>query len=72
MSLEPKHKNFKDEYKIKELVEKIFNIRRHMYVLVAFEWHFLQELLNWWHSPFKKIWNKFTKYSTVDDTGLLF
>jgi hypothetical protein len=37
MSLEPKHKNFKDKYKIKELVYKIFNIRRHMYILVAFD-----------------------------------
>jgi hypothetical protein len=30
MILEPKHKNFKDEYKIKERVIKKFNIRRHM------------------------------------------
>ncbi len=35
MILEPKHKNFKDEYKIKERVEKKLNIRRHMSVLVA-------------------------------------
>jgi hypothetical protein len=37
MSLEPKHKNFKDEYKIKERVNKFVNIRRHMPILVAFE-----------------------------------
>jgi hypothetical protein len=43
MILEPKHKNFKDEYKIKVLVLKKFNIRRHM----AFELHYFQELLNW-------------------------
>jgi hypothetical protein len=36
MSLEPKHKNFKDEYEIKERVKK-FNVRRHMSILVAFE-----------------------------------
>jgi hypothetical protein len=29
MILEPKHKNFKDQYKIKEQVKK-FNIRRNM------------------------------------------
>jgi hypothetical protein len=40
MSLEPKHKNLEDEYKIKELIKKIFNIRRHMYILVAFELHY--------------------------------
>ncbi len=22
-----------------------------MSILVAFEWHYFQELLNWWHSP---------------------
>jgi type II secretory pathway component PulL len=37
MILEPKHKNFKDEYKIKERVLKKFNIWRHMSVLVALE-----------------------------------
>ncbi len=37
MSLEPKHKNLKDEYKIKGLVLKKCNIRRHMSILVAFE-----------------------------------
>jgi hypothetical protein len=37
MSLEPKHKNFKDEYKIKELIYKKFNIRRRMSILGAFE-----------------------------------
>jgi hypothetical protein len=37
MSLEPKHKNFKDKYKIKELVQTKFNIRRHMSILVVFE-----------------------------------
>jgi hypothetical protein len=36
MSLEPKHKNFKDKYKIKERV-KNFNIRPHMSILVVFE-----------------------------------
>jgi hypothetical protein len=36
MSLEPKHKNFKDEYKIKELIEKNY-IRRRMSILGAFE-----------------------------------
>jgi hypothetical protein len=35
MFLEPKHKNFKDEYKIKEQVKKKFNIRHQMSVLVA-------------------------------------
>jgi hypothetical protein len=34
MILEPKHKNFKDEYKIKERVKKKINIRRHMSILV--------------------------------------
>ncbi len=53
MILEPKHKNFKDEYKIKVRVTKNFNVRRHMSILVAFELHYFQELLNWWHSPFK-------------------
>jgi hypothetical protein len=52
MILEPKHKNFKDEYKIKVRVKKKNNIRRH--ILVAFELHYFQELLNWWHSPFKR------------------
>jgi hypothetical protein len=37
MSLEPKHKNFNDKYKIKELVLKKIIIRRHMSILVAFE-----------------------------------
>jgi hypothetical protein len=44
MILEPKHKNFKDEYKIKERVKKI-NIRRHMFVAVKL--HYFHELLNW-------------------------
>jgi hypothetical protein len=30
MILEPKHNNFKDEYKIKERVKKKIYIRRHM------------------------------------------
>jgi hypothetical protein len=47
MILEPKHKNFKDEYKIKERVKKKLNIRRHMPVLVALEQHYFQKLLNW-------------------------
>ncbi len=55
MSLEPKHKNFKDEYKIKERVTLNIYIRRHMSILVAFEWHYFQELLNWWHSPFNQL-----------------
>jgi hypothetical protein len=37
MISEPKHKNFKDEDKIKEQVKKKVNIRRHMSVLVALE-----------------------------------
>jgi hypothetical protein len=38
MNLEPKHKNLKDEYKIKELRSlKKINIRRHMSILGAFE-----------------------------------
>jgi hypothetical protein len=37
MILEPKHKNFKDKYKIKERVFIKFNIWRHMSVLVALE-----------------------------------
>jgi hypothetical protein len=47
MILEPKHKNFKDEYKIEERVKKKINFRRHMYILVAPELHYFQELLNW-------------------------
>ncbi len=49
MSMEPKHKNFKDQYKIKERVLQIFHIRCHMSILVAFELHYLQVLLNCWH-----------------------
>jgi hypothetical protein len=37
MILEPKHKNFKDKYKIKERIKKKINIRRHMSILVALE-----------------------------------
>jgi hypothetical protein len=47
MSLEPKHKNCKDEYKIKEGVKKIFCIRCHMSILVALEWQYFHKLLNW-------------------------
>ncbi len=47
MILEPKLKNFKDEYKIKERVKKILNIRRHISVLLANEQHYFQKLLNW-------------------------
>jgi hypothetical protein len=36
MILDPKHKNFKDQYKIKERVLKNY-IRRHMSIQVAFE-----------------------------------
>jgi hypothetical protein len=37
MSLEPKHKNFKDEFKLKRESKIFFNIRRHMSIFVAFE-----------------------------------
>jgi hypothetical protein len=47
MILEPKHKNFKDKYNIKVRVKKRFNIRRHMSILVAFELHYFQGLVNW-------------------------
>jgi hypothetical protein len=47
MILEPKDKNSKDEYKIKERVKKKINIRRHMSILVALELHYFQELLKW-------------------------
>jgi hypothetical protein len=47
MILEPKHKNFKDEYKIKERVKKNIMIRRPMSILVAPELHYHQEFLNW-------------------------
>ncbi len=36
MILEPKHKNFKDKYKIKERVWNKFDIGRHRSILVAF------------------------------------
>jgi hypothetical protein len=32
MSLEPKHKNFKDEYKIKELIKKNYYQAPHVYI----------------------------------------
>jgi hypothetical protein len=32
MSLEPKHKNFKDEYKIKEQVKKNVYQAKHVYI----------------------------------------
>jgi hypothetical protein len=35
--LEPTHKNFKNQHKIKERVKKMFSIRRHMSILLAFE-----------------------------------
>ncbi len=35
MILEPKHKNFKDKYKIKELIKKNIYIRRLMSILGA-------------------------------------
>jgi hypothetical protein len=53
MILEPKRKNFEDKYKIKERVKKFVYIRRHISLLLAFELHFFQAILNWWHSPFK-------------------
>jgi hypothetical protein len=37
MSLELRHKNCKDEYKLKSELNKIFNIKRRMSLLVAFE-----------------------------------
>jgi hypothetical protein len=37
MILEPKHKNLKGQNKIKQQVQKIVNIRRHMSILMAFE-----------------------------------
>ncbi len=46
MILEPKHKNFEGEHKVKERVLKKFHIRLHMSILVAFERHYFQELLN--------------------------
>jgi hypothetical protein len=53
MILEPKHKNLKVQNKIKQQVQKIVNIRRHITILMAFEWNYFQAILNWWHSPFK-------------------
>jgi hypothetical protein len=35
--LEPKYKNFKDQYKTKEQVKKFLKIRRHMSILLAFD-----------------------------------
>jgi hypothetical protein len=52
MILEPKHKNLKGQNKIKQQVQQIFNIRRHMSILMAFEWYYFQAILYWWHSPF--------------------
>jgi hypothetical protein len=46
MILEPKHKNLKGQIKIKQQVKKIFYIRRHMSVLMAFEWYYFQAILN--------------------------
>jgi hypothetical protein len=51
--LEPKHYNFTGPLQIKEIVKKIFNIRRHMSTPRAFECYYLKIMLNWWHSPFK-------------------
>ncbi len=38
-----------------------------MSILVAFEWQYFQELLNWWHSPFQPLWpsDDFCKPSLV-------
>ncbi len=47
MILEPKHKNFKDEYKINARIKKKINLRRHLSRLVALELHYFQEFLNW-------------------------
>jgi hypothetical protein len=44
MSLELKHKNFKDQYKIKERVKKKFQAP-HVYIS-GFEWHYFQTFLN--------------------------
>jgi hypothetical protein len=37
MILEPKHKNLKGQNQIKQQVQKIVNIRRHMSIPMAFE-----------------------------------
>jgi hypothetical protein len=37
MILEPKHNNLNGQNKIKQQVQKIFNIRCHMSILMAFE-----------------------------------
>jgi hypothetical protein len=47
MILVPKHKNFAGPLQIKETVKKRFNIRRHMWILVAFEFHYFKIILNW-------------------------
>jgi hypothetical protein len=47
MSFEPKHKNFKEEYKLKSESKNFFYIRRHMSIFVAFERQYFEELLNW-------------------------
>jgi hypothetical protein len=64
MILEPKHKNFKIQIKNEETVKKMFNIRRHISIVRAFEWYPFQAILNWWHSPFKR--------PTSQDCGDLF
>jgi hypothetical protein len=47
MILEFKPKNFKDQYKIKEQVKKMFNIRCHMSIQRAFRLYFFKAILNW-------------------------
>ncbi len=50
MSLELKHKNFKDQYKIKVRVKKNWYQAPHVYIC-GFNWHYFQALLNCWLSP---------------------
>jgi hypothetical protein len=62
MVLEPKHKKLKGQNKIKQQVQQIFKIRRHMSILMAFEWYYFQAILNWWHSPFKMVLYRYTRH----------
>jgi hypothetical protein len=47
MILEPKHKNLTGPYQIKEIVKKIFNIRRHVSTPRACERYYFKIILNW-------------------------
>jgi hypothetical protein len=49
LSIRPSKTNIKLKSKF---LKFFFTSRRHMYILVAFELHYFQALLNWWHSPF--------------------